>query len=261
MVKSAMFPAIEPHAFIQGVSVFATTRIGGVSQGRFSAFNLGTHVGDDPQCVQSNRQELFRALPNNPLWLDQVHGIEVVDADSAVGTSAPRADASYTTTPGRVLAILTADCLPVVIADSSATVVGVAHAGWRGLHGGVLQALMAAMHQKVSNRADGASRTYSAWLGPCIGPESFQVGRDVYDSFVALQHDFAGFFVPDASTPEKWYCDLPGLATVILRSLGIDSVEWSGDCTVRDSKQFFSYRRDGQTGRMATVVWLDRNQP
>jgi YfiH family protein len=188
----------------------------------------------------------------------------VIDADSALGTSLPSADASCTMTPGRVLAILTADCLPVVIADSSATIVGVAHAGWRGLHGGVLQALIAAMRQKAGKGAsgvdhtDGANSTYTAWLGPCIGPQSFQVGQDVYDAFVALQHDFAVFFKADNSAPNKWLCNLPGLARVILKSQGVESVVWSGDCTVRNPTRFFSYRREGTTGRMATLAWLER---
>jgi YfiH family protein len=258
------FPVIEPQSFVQGVCAFATTRLGGLSQGKFSEFNLGTHVGDDDVSVKRNRQKLLQALPSEPLWLNQVHGTEVIDADSALGTSLPSADASCTMTPGRVLAILTADCLPVVIADSSATIVGVAHAGWRGLHGGVLQALIAAMRQKAGKGAsgvdhtDGANSTYKAWLGPCIGPQSFQVGQDVYDAFVALQHDFAGFFKTDASARNKWHCDLPGLARAILKSQGVESVVWSGDCTVRDPTRFFSYRREGITGRMATLAWLGR---
>jgi len=264
MVKSMQFPVVEPRSFVDGVCVFATTRLGGVSHGRFSEFNLGTHVGDDAHTVWSNRQKLLHVLPSEPLWLDQVHGTVVIDADSAGGTSTPSADASFTMTPGRVLAILTADCLPVVIADRSGTIVGVAHAGWRGLHGGVLQALIAAMRQRVGVDADGAGggdSTYCAWLGPCIGPQSFQVGQDVYDAFVALQHDFSGFFKPDVSAPQKWHCNLPGLATMILRSQGVGSVVWSGDCTVLDSTRFFSYRREGQTGRMATLAWLGHQQP
>jgi polyphenol oxidase len=264
MAKSLQFPVIEPRSFVEGVHTFATTRLGGVSQGRFSEFNLGTHVGDDAKIVWRNRQMLLQALPSEPLWLDQVHGTVVIDADSAGDSSTPSADASYTMTPGRVLAILTADCLPVVIADRSGTIVGVAHAGWRGLHGGVLQALVAAMRQRVglgADVADGRGSTYCAWLGPCIGPQSFQVGQDVYDAFVALQHDFSRFFRADVSAPQKWHCDLPGLATMILKSQGVDSVVWSGDCTVLDSTRFFSYRRQGQTGRMATLAWLGQIQP
>ena len=267
MAKTLQSPLIEPQSFVDGVCAFATTRLGGVSQGRFSEFNLGTHVGDDAHTVWRNRQMLLQALPSEPFWLDQVHGTVVIDADNSIDSSTPCADASYTMTPGKVLAILTADCLPVVIADRSGTIVGVAHAGWRGLHGGVLEALLAGMRQRVDRGADGTDcsdgggSTYCAWLGPCIGPQSFQVGQDVYDAFVALQHDFSRFFRTDVSAPQKWHCDLPGLATAILKSQGVDSVVWSGDCTVRDPSRFFSYRREGQTGRMATLAWLSQKQP
>ena len=206
--------------------------------------NLGTHVGDDPAAVAANRARLRHRLPSEPRWLEQVHGIEVVEGESVRGV--PRADASVTRTPGVVLAVMTADCLPVLLTDRAGSVVGIAHAGWRGLVGGVIEATIAAM--KV------APDEVIAWLGPAIGPGSFEVGGEVRDAAVAAQGDAVQAFV--ACGPDKWLADIYGLAQLRLLRAGVSNVSGGNYCTVRDSDAFFSYRRDRETGRMASLIWL-----
>lgn len=236
-----------------GVCAFTTLRDGGVSLGVYAHNNLGDHVGDDPDRVTRNRSRLNALLPTEPLWLNQVHGTAVVDADHPIEPATATADAAVTTAPNRVLAILTADCLPVVVVNEASTVLGMAHAGWRGLAAGVLRNLLDSIRQRC-----GQHERLHAWIGPCIGPTAFQVGSDVRSAFVALHQENHLFFKPDPHHAQKWLCDLPGLASAELRGSGVDSVMWCGDCTVTDEKQFFSYRRDGVTGRMATVAWLVR---
>lgn len=252
----------------QGVRAFCSERAGGVSLEPYAGLNLGIHVGDDPLAVAENRARLRAQLPAEPSWLDQVHGIEVFDADAARGVDAgsavghfaqavpsgrpARADAAITRSPGRVLAILTADCLPVVIVDDAATILGVAHAGWRGLVGGVLEATLATMAKAAG--APSSSR-WRAWIGPAIGPQAFEVGADVRDAFLADDPGSSPCFVP-REVPGKWLADLPELAARRLRRAGLDHVELSGRCTVSEPARYFSYRRDGQTGRIATLAWL-----
>lgn len=238
-----------------GFQVISTTRFGGVSQSPFEAFNLGLHVGDDVQAVLENRRFLQANLPAEPLWLHQVHGRAVVDADRVDHRSAPfEADAAVTTSRDVVLAIQTADCMPVVIFGGG-QVLGVAHAGWRGLAQGVLSELVQAMAQKVA-ASDRDLKQWQAWIGPCIGPSAFQVGDDVRQAFLAQSLSHQVFFSPDGA-PHKWRCDLPGLALHALQTMGITQSNWCGFCTVNDQqKRFFSYRRDGHTGRMATLAWL-----
>lgn len=256
----------------QGVRAFCSERAGGVSLAPYAGLNLGIHVGDDLSAVAENRARLRVQLPAEPCWLDQVHGIDVFDADAARASPSadpradaasgqapdhltawhpPRADAAITQTPGRVLAILTADCLPVVIVDEAATTLGAAHAGWRGLVGGVLEATLARMTQ-----ATGGSPSWKAWIGPAIGPQAFEVGADVRDAFLADDAGNAACFVPRAEVPGKWWADLPELAARRLRRAGVTQVELSGRCTVSEPERYFSYRRDGQTGRIATLAWL-----
>lgn len=235
-----------------GARAFCSERAGGVSQEPYAGLNLGSHVGDDPQAVAENRARLRTRLPMEPCWLDQVHGIEVFDADAgAVPTHPPRADAAITRTPGRVLAVLTADCLPVVIVDDAATVLGVAHAGWRGLVGGVLESMLASMA-----RAAGAAPGWKAWIGPAIGPQAFEVGADVRDAFLADDAGSQSCFVARPGMPGKWLADLPELAARRLRRAGVTQIEQSGRCTVSEPARYFSYRRDGTTGRIATLAWL-----
>lgn len=227
------------------VRALVTTREGGVSVGPYASLNLATHVGDDPPAVAANRAILRQALPAEPRWLEQVHGIEVVDGESV--RSVPRADASVARTPGIVLAVMTADCLPVLLCDRAGTAIGIAHAGWRGLAGGVVEATLAAMRV--------APADVIAWLGPAIGPASFEVGADVRDAAIAAQADAAQAFV--AGAPGKWLADIYSLARLRLERAGVAAVYGGGFCTVRDAGRFYSFRRDRDTGRMASLIWLD----
>ena len=224
---------------------------GGVSQGPWEGLNLGSHVGDEPNAVAENRRRLRMLLPGEPLWLEQVHGSDVLDADAYTGADpAPRADAAVTLLPHRVLAILTADCAPVVVADIDGRALGVAHAGWRGLAAGILERTVATLRQRLPH-----SRGWRAWVGPCIGPATFEVGADVLRAFVEPVCDMARFFRP-AAAPGKWMADLPGLARHRLEISGVHTVELSGLCTVERPDLLYSYRRGHPTGRMATVAWI-----
>ena len=234
-----------------GVNYFCTTRAGGVGVAPHDTLNLGRRAGDHPDTVDENRHRVRAAVPADPLWLRQVHGSDVVDADQADVPDEPALDASVTSQPGRVLAIMVADCLPVVIADSQGQVLGAAHAGWRGLSGGVLEHTLAAMRAKAP-QATG----WRAWVGPGIGPQAFEVGRDVLDAFTADDPATESYFRPRPGVPGKWLADLAGLADFRLRRAGVQQVSLSGLCTVTDAQRFFSYRRDGETGRMALLAWL-----
>ena len=235
----------------QSVQGFTTTRQRGVSAKPFDSFNLGDHVGDDPQHVQSNRQRLNQWVPSPPVWVEQVHGTQVLDAQSVLGQPISQADGLVTNRVGQVLGILTADCMPVVLASDTSQVLGLAHAGWRGLVNGVLSNTLVAMQQSQPDIGP-----WRAWIGPCIGPQAFQVGDDVRDAFVTLNPVLEHCFTKDVA-PHKWHCDMPGIAKIQLKALGAQSVTWCGFCTATDPAQrFYSYRRDGQTGRMATVAWL-----
>jgi YfiH family protein len=227
------------------VRALATTRGGGVSRGPYESFNLGDHVGDAPAFVARNRALLGRELPAKPLWLAQVHGTTVVDAASAVGV--PTADAAVAHGPGVALAVLTADCLPVLLAARDASAIGVAHAGWRGLAAGVVEATVARMRV--------APASIVAWLGPAIGPARYEVGDELRSAFVTADPAAAAAFA--AGQPGKWYADLYALARRRLATAGVVDVYGGGYCTFTDRERFFSYRRDGQTGRMASVLWLE----
>jgi len=225
------------------VRALTTVRKGGASGPPWHGFNLGDHVGDDPRAVAANRASLRRELPGDPLWLTQVHGTRCVDAATAV--PGVEADASFSRRRGVVCAVLTADCLPVLLCDDEANVVAVAHAGWRGLAAGVVEATVAAMG------VPGAR--LMAWLGPAIGPRAFEVGGEVRERFVAADPCAAGAF---SATGDKWLCDLHMLARQRLAALGVGRVTGIDACTVGDRESYFSYRRDGVSGRMATLIWL-----
>lgn len=240
-----------------GVRYFCTTRAGGVGVAPHDTLNLGLRADDVPETVQENRRRVRAAVPAEPLWLRQVHGVEVVDADSPppaadAGTVEFAADASVTSTPGRVLAIMVADCLPVFMTDLDGTVVGAAHAGWRGLAGGVLENTLRQLRAKAP-----AARGWRAWAGPGIGPDHFEVGEDVREAFASGGPQALACFTPRAGHPGKWLADLPALALLRLRRAGVEDVHASGLCTVSDPGRFFSYRRDGTTGRMALLAWRD----
>lgn len=227
------------------VHALVTTRTGGVSTGHYASLNLGDHVGDDPATVAENRRILRTQLPAEPVWMRQVHGIHCIDA--AQTTSLPEADAAFSLTRNVVCAVLTADCLPVLLCDTDGSVVAAAHAGWRGLAAGVIEATVAAMGVPADR--------LMAWLGPAIGPQHFEVGGEVRDIFLAHDPQAAEAFV--ARADDKWLCDIYMLAKQRLHALGICHLASADFCTVRDAQQFFSYRRDGATGRMASVIWLD----
>jgi hypothetical protein len=228
------------------VRAISTLRTGGCSLGHYASLNLAAHVGDDPECVGENRRRLCEAasLPGEPLWLEQVHGTAVALHDGDV--AAPRADASIATSAGRVCAVLTADCLPVVLADRAGTRLGVAHAGWRGLVGGVVEATIAALGCPAEELV--------AWLGPAIGPAAFEVGPEVREAFVTRLPTLAECFVENARG--RLQADLYGLARRQLAVAGVTAVYGGGWCTASDSRRFFSFRREGTTGRMATLAWL-----
>lgn len=229
------------------VRALQTTRTSGVSPAPWAGFNLGDHVGDDPARVAANRAELRRHLPAEPAWLTQVHGIAAVDAENC--PKSMRADASFARRPNVVCAIMTADCLPVLFCDRAGTVVAAAHAGWRGLVAGVLEATVAAMKVPAGE--------ILAWLGPAIGPQAFEVGDEVRAAFIAHDPSAAGAFVPHGAG--KWLADIYTLAKQRLANAGVSAVYGGGRCTVSEAETFFSYRRDGVTGRMASLVWLEGN--
>ncbi|GGC82599.1 peptidoglycan editing factor PgeF [Marinobacter halophilus] len=234
------------------IRALSTTRKGGASQPPWDSLNLGVHVGDDPDHVARNRQILadFTGLAaSNIGWLNQVHGTDVVELTPDNVDAVATADASFTRHPGIACAILTADCLPVILTNASGTVIGAAHAGWRSLCGGVLEHLITAMAVRPSD--------LKAWLGPAIGPEHFEVGPEVRQSFIDQSPDGAQAFTPNGARSGHFMADIYRLATQRLNNAGVVSVSGGGLCTVNDKDRFYSYRRDGQTGRMATLVWLD----
>ncbi|NDL61159.1 purine nucleoside phosphorylase YfiH [Acerihabitans arboris] len=228
------------------VRACSTTRLGGVSRPPYGSLNLGDHVGDRPDAVAENRRRLaaLAGLPAAPRWLQQVHGTDVVTLTGAARTP-NRADAVYTRQPGQVCAIMTADCLPVLLCDRAGREVAAAHAGWRGLCAGILEKTLAAF------QADPGS--VMAWLGPAIGPAAFEVGPEVKAAFVAHDPQAAEAFSPHG---EKYFADICHLARLRLQAAGVGFVYGGDRCTVTDAASYFSYRRDGVTGRMATLVWL-----
>jgi polyphenol oxidase len=233
------------------VRALSTQRWGGVSAYPFESMNLGAHVGDVPADVAENRRRLRQAadLPAEPVWLNQMHGIDVADLDrvDTMVPAVPSADAAITRRTGRICAILAADCLPVLFASESGDAVGAAHAGWRGLAGGVLEATVAAL------RID--PRSLLAWLGPAIGPAHFEVGPEVREAL--LRDDPAAEAAFMVNPRGRFMADLPTLARSRLGRLGIERVYGGRYCTFQRRDQYFSYRRDGKTGRQATLIWLE----
>ena len=245
--------AAAPHDWIvpewdapPAVRALVTTRSGGVSSGDFATLNLAAHVGDDADAVARNRARLRSHLPADPVWLAQVHGAAVVDAESA--HTLPRADGAVARTAQRVCAVLTADCVPVLLAHCGGGAVGVAHAGWRGLVAGVIEATLARMAV--------APGEVVAWLGPGIGRHAYEVGRDVYDAFCARDAGLAAAFEPSGGG--RYRADLYAAARRLLVAAGVRAVSGGGFCTFTDSARFFSYRRAHATGRFASLIWIDR---
>lgn len=222
-----------------------TTRLGGVSRPPFESLNLGDHVGDAAALVTENRARLRDILPAEPYWLRQVHGRGVACADD--GTDFPQADAVYSRRAGTVCSVMTADCLPVLFCDEAGGVVAAAHAGWRGLAAGVLEATVTAMQMPADR--------ILAWMGAAIGPQAFEVGEDVRETFVSDLAASADAFRPGKATG-KWWADIYLLARLRLARIGVTQVYGGGLCTYTDGLRFFSFRRDGMTGRMASLIWL-----
>jgi YfiH family protein len=226
------------------VKALQTTRKGGVSAAPYDTLNLGLHVGDDPVRVNCNRQFLAPFMPSEPVWLEQVHGTSVANADAT--DCRVQADACIARHRDSVCVVMTADCLPVLLCDKQGSVVGAAHAGWKGLAAGVIEATVQAMNASPQN--------LMAWLGPAISQEAFEVGEEVRTAFVAAHPQAASAFVPGQSG--KWLADIYALARIRLNALGITQIYGGNFCTYRESEKFFSYRRDGTTGRMGTFIWL-----
>ena len=248
------------HGFIQpewsapqSVQALVTGRVGGVSSAPYDSLNLGDHVGDAPENVALNRKLLQQILPGEPLWLKQIHSTRVSTPKNRLG----EADAIVTATPNEVLAIMTADCLPVLFANQAGTVVGAAHAGWRGLCSGVLENTVAEM-TKLSQ--DSGVEQIIAWMGPAIGPQAFEVGEDVLEAF-----QDSGFSVPEnaflpiTGKTGKYLANIYALACSRLKDVGVQSIGGGQFCTVNQPEQYFSYRRDGITGRFASLIWLSHS--
>lgn len=253
----------EPLRFLQpdwpaipGVRALSTTRAGGVSAVPYESLNLGAHVGDATAAIRANRQRLrtAAALPAEPRWLNQVHGIAVADLDAAQESSTPTADAAVSSRPGCICAVMTADCLPVLLAAADGSAVAAAHAGWRGLAGGVVEAALQALRARIS-----AGVSIHAWLGPAIGPAHFEVGDDVREVFV--KNDPAAEAAFSSNDAGRWQCDLYQLVRRRLQAQGIASICGGGFCTYADERRFYSHRRDVQhrrlagTGRMGSLIW------
>jgi YfiH family protein len=237
--------------FPKNVHAFSTTRIGGVSRRPYEGkngdggLNLGDHVGDDPNSVARNRAILEACLPSPINFLSQVHGVSVVEA--ACSEVNPCADASFTATRNTVCAVLTADCLPVLLCNASGTVVAAAHAGWRGLASGVLQETVRSMRETACDEI-------FAWMGPAIGQTQFEVGVDVLEAFSQLNASHC--FIP-TKINKKYLANIYSLARLAMAEVGVTRVDGGEHCTFSDRDKFYSYRRDGVTGRMASVIWLD----
>lgn len=222
-----------------------TLRTGGASKAEFSSLNPAGHVLDKSECVLSNRHTIMQMLdlPAQPVWLQQVHGIDAVRADTVEQGSI--ADASYTHKKGVICTVLTADCLPILLCNEQGTTVAAIHGGWRGLLNGVIENTLVQM----------ASSDLLAWLGPAIGPQCFEVGQEVYQAFVDKSEQFSNAFSSQAG--DKYLADIYQIARIILKATGVLKVYGGQFCTVSEQERFYSYRRDGQTGRMATLIWME----
>lgn len=222
-----------------------TTRNGGISRGSFASFNLGQSTADDPHAVAANRARLRGLLPQEPRWLKQVHGSRVVLADNV--TTPPEADASVAREPGTVCVVMIADCLPVLLTDVSGSVVAAAHAGWRGLAAGVVEAAV--------REAGAAPADLLAYLGPGVGPTAFEVGPDVHDAFV--ESDPGAEFAFSSHRPGKWFANLHALTRRALARAGVTRIYGDVQCTYSNPERFYSYRRERSTGRMAALIWRE----
>lgn len=227
------------------VKALQTTRLGGFSEPPYQSLNLGNHVSDNPLLVAKNRQLLADYLPSEPVWLNQVHGVRVINA--AQSGCLESADASFSHQAKVVCVTMTADCLPVLLCDQAGTVVAAVHAGWRSLCDGVIEETIRAMEMPANQ--------LMAWLGPAIGPNAFEVGAEVKAQFMAHDTMAIAAFKPSGSA-EKWLADLYLIAQQRLNSMGVSQIYGGGECTYTNAERYFSFRRDGVTGRMASLIWL-----
>lgn len=233
----------------KNIFAYSTTRQQGTSHHPYSSFNLALHVGDEPNQVMNNRRLLAERLklPSEPIWLNQVHSNKVITIDRVKIDT--QADASVTRLPDTVCAVMTADCLPILICNRSGTLVAAIHAGWRGLASGIIENTLDTMTASPSD--------LMAWLGPAIGPDVFEVSADVVDTFTTYDKQAINAFRSKPETKDKWLANIYLLATQRLNSLGLTAIYGGSHCTFSDPKNFYSYRRDlGITGRMATLIWL-----
>lgn len=244
-----MIQGIEPHwqvsAKVRGITTF---RSGGVSAAPYQSLNLGLHVGDEPAAVLANRRLLEQqlSLPTTPRWLNQTHGTDIITVTEQEFTYLPEADASYTQTVGQVLAIMTADCLPLFIASADGTEIALVHCGWRSVANGIIERTLQHFQSSTSN--------LHAWLGPAIGPHHFTVGSDVNKAMELLSVNYECHFKP---FNDRWLLNLFSLISSDLKRLGMKNVSSSNACTVEHEQHYFSYRRDGLTGRMVSLLWLE----
>lgn len=247
MTDKYIVPNWSAMSRIKSVS---TTRLGGHGVKPYDSFNLGEHVNDNAVVVKANRDQLTEelALPATPNWLNQVHGVDVVYCDRATDT-VTTADAAWTDQPGCVLSVMTADCLPVLLASRSGGVVAVAHGGWRGLASGILESTVAALPVEP--------QLLQAWLGPAIGPNHFEVGSEVREAFLNQNPGFQHCFTESSLTADKYFANIFRLGEFCLRAAGVSQIFGGGICTFEGKKRFFSHRRDqGTTGRMASLIWI-----
>ncbi len=229
------------------VRAFVTTRAGGVSQGEHASMNLSTSGGDEPENVERNRHIVREHLPSTPRWMKQVHGVGVADLDRLDASQAVTADAAVASRPDRVAVVLTADCMPLFLADDSGSRVAVAHAGWRGMAAGVIESTVRTLDRPASQ--------VMAWMGPAIGPDAFEVGPEVREAFVAADPRADAAFRPHQ--PGKFMADLYALARQRLARAGVQRVHGGGFCTYHDAARFFSYRRVKASGRMGAFIWIE----
>jgi len=241
-IDSVIVPAWPAPANVRAIQ---TTRLGGCSVSSYGTLNLGMHVGDNAQVVARNRLLLDSLLPSAPVWLEQVHGTQVANADEVAGV--PIADASFATRAGTVCGVMTADCLPLLLCDVEGRAVAAVHAGWRGLSAGVIEAAVAKMGVPTERLL--------VWLGPAISQLGFEVGNEVRTEFVAADPLAAAAFI--AGKSGKYLADIYALARLRLQALGITQIYGGDRCTYSEPEQFYSYRRDGVTGRQGSFIWLE----
>ena len=250
-------PDWSPPANIKSI---LTTRFGGWSQHGYQGFNLATHVGDDLRNVLRNRAILRKSLPSEPIWLNQVHGVDVWES-GLEGSLIPTADAAVTNKPNEVLVIMTADCLPILFCDASGKTIAAAHAGWRGLCQGVIEKSIDGMIRSAKPKsAQLYISNLQVWLGPCIGVDHFEVGIDVFDAFKRTPQ-FTGIAIEEyfikSDVEGKYFANLHELARAHLKKLGVKEIFGQPKCTFDDASNFFSFRRHNSTGRFASLIWIE----